>query len=303
MIPRTTLEQWAVLNAVIEHGGFAQAAEALSKSQSAISYTIKTLQSQLPVEVLAIKGRKAELTQAGEVLLRRSGQLLAQANTLENIAKSLAQDWEAEITIAIDTIFPADIIYRAIEEFEPISDGCRIQIIETTLSATEEAVLNGSADLVIATNLPQGFLGTPLYPVEFIAVSSPNHPLQQLAREVTEQDLRQQRQIVVRDGGIKRNQNVGWLNSEQRWTVSNFASSVAMLERELGFAWLPQSYAQPSIDAGTLAPLALETGQTREITCKLVIPDVDSTGPATKKLAEIIKKSSKRARTEKVTGT
>lgn len=289
MIPRTTLEQWAVLNAVIEHGSFAQAAEALNKSQSSISYTIKTLQAQLPVEVLAIKGRKAELTKAGAVLLRRSNQLLEQANTLENIAKSLAQDWEAEISIAVDAIFPRDILYQAIEQFEPISDGCRIQIIDTTLSATEEAILNGIADLVIATNVPPGYLGSNIFAVKLIALTSPDHPLQQLSRQINEQDLKQHRQIVVRDGGIKRTQNVGWLNSEQRWTVSNFTSSVAMLERGLGFAWLPQSYVEDSIELGRLAPLDLVAGESREINCKLVIPDIDSAGPATRKLAKIIK--------------
>jgi len=39
-IPRTTLEQWRVLQAIVEYGGFAQAAEALHRSQSSISYTI-----------------------------------------------------------------------------------------------------------------------------------------------------------------------------------------------------------------------------------------------------------------------
>jgi len=288
MIPRTTLEQWAVLNAVVKHGSFSLAADALHKSQSAVSYTIKTLQAQLPVEVLVIKGRKAELTKAGEVLLRRSQQLLDQANSLENIAKNLAQDWEAQITLAVDAIFPMDILYQAVEKFEPISDGCRITIVETTLSATEEALLNGQADLVIATNMPPGYLGNIIHQVNFIALTSKDHPLQQITRPLTDQDLKQHRQIVVKDGGIKRTQDVGWLNSEQRWTVSNFTSSVAMLERGLGFAWVPQSFVQASLDAGTLVPLNLTAGKIRKINCQLVIPDIDTAGPATRKLAQII---------------
>jgi hypothetical protein len=63
----------------------------------------------------------------------------------------------------------------------------------------------------------------------------------------------------------------------------------------LGFAWLPQSYAQSSLDQNKLVPLNLATGQTREISCKLVLPNVDSAGPATKKLAEIIKTISLKA--------
>ena len=191
--------------------------------------------------------------------------------------------------MAVDVVFPIEIVYQAIAKFEPISDGCRIQIIETTLSATDEAVINRHADLVLATNVPTGYLGSNLLSVQFVAVSSPDHPLQQLSRQLNEQDLKQYRQIVVKDGGLKRTQNVGWLNSEQRWTVSNFNNSVALLERGMGFAWLPTNYINASIELGKLAPLDLMTGQTRELTCKLVLPDVDSAGPATKALAEIIK--------------
>jgi len=149
-------------------------------------------------------------------------------------------------------------------------------------------LLNGQADLVIATNMPPGYLGNIIHQVNFIALTSKDHPLQQITRPLTDQDLKQHRQIVVKDGGIKRTQDVGWLNSEQRWTVSNFTSSVAMLERGLGFAWVPQSFVQASLDAGTLVPLNLTAGKIRKINCQLVIPDIDTAGPATRKLAQII---------------
>ena len=72
-----------MLHAVVEHGGFAQAAEALHKSQSTISYAVNKLQQQLDVQILEIKGRKAVLTDAGQVLLRRSESLLKDSEALE----------------------------------------------------------------------------------------------------------------------------------------------------------------------------------------------------------------------------
>ncbi|WP_422463157.1 MULTISPECIES: LysR family transcriptional regulator [unclassified Endozoicomonas] len=36
---KATLDQWRMLQAVVEHGGFAQASEAIFKSQSTISCT------------------------------------------------------------------------------------------------------------------------------------------------------------------------------------------------------------------------------------------------------------------------
>ena len=42
-----TLEQWRLLAAVVDHGGFAQAAEQLQKSQSTVSHGVKQLQQAL----------------------------------------------------------------------------------------------------------------------------------------------------------------------------------------------------------------------------------------------------------------
>ena len=66
--PRITLEQWRALEAVVERGGYAQAAGALHKSQSTITYAVQQIQKLLDVKVFEIQGRKAVLTEAGQVL-------------------------------------------------------------------------------------------------------------------------------------------------------------------------------------------------------------------------------------------
>ena len=62
----TSLEQWKAFQAVIDYGGFAQAAAALHRSQSAISYSVNRLQEQLGVRLLEISGRKAQLTEIAD---------------------------------------------------------------------------------------------------------------------------------------------------------------------------------------------------------------------------------------------
>ena len=69
---KSTLEQWRILQAVVDHGGYAQAAEQLNKSQSSLNHAVAKLQHQLGIQLLEVKGRKAYLTEQGEVLLRRS---------------------------------------------------------------------------------------------------------------------------------------------------------------------------------------------------------------------------------------
>ena len=82
-LPRTSVEQWAVLAAVVDEGGFAQAAAALNRSQSAVSYAVARLQEALDVPLLAIEGRKAVLTAHGQVLLKRARSLIVDLGTLE----------------------------------------------------------------------------------------------------------------------------------------------------------------------------------------------------------------------------
>ncbi len=124
--PRVTLEQWRTLQAVVDHGGFAQAAEALHRSQSSISYTVARMQEQLGVPLLRIDGRKAVLTEAGHLLLRRSRQLVKQASQLEELAHHMEQGWEAEVRLVMDAAYSDQPGDRAPSRaFMPQSRGCR----------------------------------------------------------------------------------------------------------------------------------------------------------------------------------
>ena len=64
--PRITIEQWRSLAAVVEAGGYAQAAARLHKSQSAVTYAVQKLEQQLDLKAFELRGRRAALTAAGE---------------------------------------------------------------------------------------------------------------------------------------------------------------------------------------------------------------------------------------------
>src|SRR5690606_24131919 len=100
--PRVTLDQWRTLQAVVDQGGFAQAAEVLHRSQSSVSYTVARMQEQLGVRLLRIDRRKAVLTEAGDVRLRRSRPLVKQGSQLEELAPHTQQGWAAEVGLVVD---------------------------------------------------------------------------------------------------------------------------------------------------------------------------------------------------------
>lgn len=284
-LPRITLEQWAAFKAVVDEGSFARAAEVLNKSQSSVSYAIKGLEEQLPAPVFSQQGRKAELTEIGRALYRQAQRLLDNALEVETAAQVMARGWEPLIRIGIDQLLGAEDILCALERFSRQSPGTRITLLEGSLSGTDELVLERKADIVLTPHIPPGFLGTPLTRITMIPVANPAHPLSRMS-QVQASDLAQYRQIVLRDTGTRREKDAGWLGSEQRWTVSHFATSVKVLQAGLGFAFLPENIIRKELEAGSLVPISLAEGQRNEISLYLVLPGQENTGPASRALAK-----------------
>lgn len=287
--PRSTLEQWRILQAVVDAGGYAQAAEVLSKSQSSLNHAVAKLQNQLGVELLEVRGRKAYLTEAGEVMLRRSRILTQQVEDLELLAANINQGWEPEIRIAIELAYDRRFLNTALAEFFPLSRGSRIQLIDSVITGSAEIIQQKKADLVIAASavIPKGYLGEPLSTTRFVPVTGANNPLS-TARELDQTGLSQHLQLVIRDTAQKPQENAGWLRAEQRWTVDNFYEAIDILHTGLGFCWLPDFLVNDAINAGSLVKLHVANASERLATLSLVAPQEDTLGPGSKQLRQLI---------------
>ncbi|MGH8278382.1 MAG: LysR family transcriptional regulator [Gammaproteobacteria bacterium] len=287
--PRIGLEQWRALRAVVEAGSYARGAEQLHKSQSAVTYAVQKLERVLGVHVFEVRGRKAVLTPAGRVLYRRAGGLLEEAAALETAAAELAGGGEAELRLAVDTVFPTWLLLQALGKFSAERPATRIELFETVLAGSEEALLEHRADLVVAPFIPQGFLGDPMVRLRFVAVAASDHPLHVLGRPLTSADLRRYRQLVIRDSSSIRRRDAGWLAAEQRWTVSHKATSIRAACLGLGFAWYPEEAIREELASGRLVPLPLQEGGERYADLYLIFGDRDYAGPGARRLAELLR--------------
>ena len=285
---RVTLAQWQMLAAVVDHGGFARAAEVVHKSPSTLNHAVHKLEQQLGVQVLEPVGRQVRLTEAGDMLLRRARQLIESAEALEDVAGRLAEGLEAEVVLAVDQIFPPQALAVALRRFSAAYPHVRVQLHETVLNGGIEMLYDGRADLVVSGLAAQGFLGEPLAQVHFIAVAHPEHPLHMLNRKLDLRDLLRHRQLVVRDSAMRQSMDSGWLKAEQRWTVSHLETSIDMVRRGLGFAWLPDTRITADREAGRMKALPLTAGGVREIPMQLIFRDRDRAGPATHAMAEAL---------------
>src|SRR2546428_13013757 len=96
LTPTISLEQWRALVAVVDEGGYTAAAEAIHKSQSAVTYAVQQVQKLLGVKVFRLEGRKAALTPAGRMLYSRARVLLGEASSLGRAAPRNSAGCEAE---------------------------------------------------------------------------------------------------------------------------------------------------------------------------------------------------------------
>ena len=80
-----------VIREVQRRGSLTAAAEALALTQSALSHSIKKLESQLGLEIWRREGRHLQLTQAGQQVLALAHQVLPQLDLAEERLQQLAQ--------------------------------------------------------------------------------------------------------------------------------------------------------------------------------------------------------------------
>lgn len=284
--PRITLEQWRALQAVVEAGSYAQAAEQIHKSQSTLTYAVQKIESLLGVKAFEIRGRKAVLTPAGQVLYRRARTLLEEAALIERGAAAMANDWQPELRLAVEVIFPTWLLLECLGEFGRERPETRIEIYETVRSGTAEMLAEGRVDIAIGGELP-ALASEPLMNVRFVPVAAPDHPLHELGRPVTARDLKRHRRVFMRDTGTQRQTEVAGV--ELRWTVSHKATSIRAVAMGLAFTWMPEDTIREELRDGTLKVLPLEDGAARDVPLYLAFADREFPGRDEVRLAEIIR--------------
>jgi DNA-binding transcriptional LysR family regulator len=280
--------------AVVDAGGYAKAAERLHKSQSALTYAVQKLQSVLGVEAFRIHGRKAVLTDTGQLLYRRGRALLEEAESAEHAARTLSAGWEAEIRIAVEIVFPSWLLLAVLDRFGSEAPNTRIELLETVLGGTAEALLEGRAELAITPQVPPGFLGDSLMRLRALPMAAPSHQLHALGRPLTLRDLRAHRHVVVRDTSTRRTPKSLWLEAKQRWTVSHIATSIEAVVAGYGFAWFMEDRVRRELEAGALRPLPLAEGE-RFADLYLVHADREGAGPGVRRLGELLREGVARA--------
>jgi len=179
-----TYDQLRIFLAVVEAGSFGAAARRLNRAVSVISYGITNLEAQLGVDLFEREGsRRPQLTVAGRAVLAEARTVAQGMDGLQAKVRGLLEGLEAEVSLAVDVMVPAERLGTALREFRIAFPTVSLRLHVEALGAVTALVLDGKAGLGISGPLATDADGIELVAagsVEMIPVAAPDHPLAQL---------------------------------------------------------------------------------------------------------------------------
>ncbi|TJY59947.1 LysR family transcriptional regulator [Sinimarinibacterium sp. CAU 1509] len=254
---RLSLDALETLDAIAEQGSFAAAAEVLHRVPSAVTYTVRKLESDLGVALFDRSGRRPVLTPAGQTLLERGRELLRQAESLENRVKQAAHGWETQLSIAVDELVPVSLLFPLIAEFDSMICGTRLRLSTEILGGAWDALADRRADLSVAApgEVPPGLgLSTErIGYMHFVFVCAPFHPLAEAAEPIPGSVLQHYRAVVVADSSRRLTpRSAGVETGQDTLVMSSLSAKLQAQIAGLGVGFLPAYLAAPDIAAGRL---------------------------------------------------
>ncbi|MDO6712943.1 LysR family transcriptional regulator [Aliiglaciecola sp. 2_MG-2023] len=255
-----SLESLRVLHAIERKGSFSEAAKALFKVPSALTYTMQKLESELGVELFDRSGKRATLTQAGLILLNEGQGILDAAERLEEKVKQVESGWETQLPIAKDTIMPNKPVIELIKGFCCLDKQVEITLIEEALAGGWDALYSNRCDLAIGVTgeLPKGpYAVHQIGEIEFVFVVAKKHPLADFIGILEGQNIKQYPAIVVADSS--RNlpeRSSGLFESKQVIRVQNMMAKRDAQVQGLGIGFLPLHLIESQLDSGDLVAKA-----------------------------------------------
>ncbi|MEI2414635.1 LysR family transcriptional regulator [Orrella sp. JC864] len=260
-----TPELLAMVDAIARHGSFARAARELGKVPSAVTYAMRKLEDGLDVLLFDRSGHRAQLTPAGQVLLRDGRHLLQSLDELAYRVKRVATGWEVELRIAVSAVLPWQPLYEVIEEFRAAGPGTTLRFSTEVLSGLWDALAAGRADLVIgadAAGAPAGaFRSQAMGRTQFAFCVAPHHPLARAPQPLGAADIAAHCAVVVADTSRELpTRTRGLLRQQPMIVMPDMQGKLQAQLRGLGCGYLPLTLAAPYLTQGSLVACATEAG-------------------------------------------
>jgi len=261
MLDDLSLDQMRIFIAAAETGSFSAAGRRVRRAQSVISQTIAALEARLGVTLFARVGRYPVLTEAGRLLLTDARGVAEAVDALKARAKAMAEGLEPELAVAVDVMFPMQVLTAAAAAFGAAFPATPLRLYVEVLGGVAQAVLDGRATLgVMGSLIPPGtkLVRERLLAVKIVFVAAPEHRLAQLEGAISEAQLREHVQLVLTDRTTLSDGQEFQVISPRTWRLADLGAKHEFLRAGLGWGGMPYALVAQDLAEGRLLELAVQ---------------------------------------------
>ena len=144
-----TLDQLRILKAIAAEGSFKRAADSLYVSQPAVSLQVQNLERQLDVPLFDRGGRRAQLTEAGHLLLEYGDRILSLCEETCRAIEDLQNLQGGTLIVGASQTTGTYLLPRMIGRFRQQYPEVAVQLHVHSTRRTAWSVANGQIDLAI----------------------------------------------------------------------------------------------------------------------------------------------------------
>lgn len=196
-----TLDQLRILKAIASEGSFKRAADSLYVSQPAVSLQVQNLERQLDVPLFDRGGRRAQLTEAGHLLLNYGEKILTLCQETCRAIEDLQNLQGGTLIVGASQTTGTYLLPRTIGLFRQYYPDVAVQLHVHSTRRTSWSVANGQVDLAIVggevpAELHDSLNIVPYAEDELALILPVFHPLAE-AQTVQKEDLYQLQFIAL----------------------------------------------------------------------------------------------------------
>ncbi|MBO1053762.1 MAG: LysR family transcriptional regulator [Dolichospermum sp.] len=188
-----TLDQLRILKAIAQEGSFKRAADSLYVSQPAVSLQVQNLERQLDVPLFDRGGRRAQLTEAGHLLLSYGDKILSLCQETCRAIEDLQNLQGGTLIVGASQTTGTYLLPKMIGLFRQKYPEVAVQLHVHSTRRTAWSVSNGQVDLAIIggeipTELAESLETVPYAEDELALILPTSHPFAKL-ETIQKEDL------------------------------------------------------------------------------------------------------------------
>jgi DNA-binding transcriptional LysR family regulator len=233
------LETLRVFVTVAESGNIKDAADAVGRTASAVSMTLKQLEDEIGGPLFQTD-RKNSLTALGNLMLDLGREQLRSFDKSVSIMRAFAHSRIGSLSIASVPSVATNVLPTILQRFLETRPQVQVELFDIDSVQVRRMVESGVADIGIAGESRGGGVEfTPLFSDRFTLLCKDDHDLCKLERPIEWSDLNAA--TLIRNGASDRIEADDYkqISTQSLITVYNVTSLVAMVKAGLGLTILP----------------------------------------------------------------